>query len=203
MGFFIWNVTMTLFKGIAKDCTNADIGWMKNRSPFYVNGYRLAAEKLSENFDQLFVNEKDSLIFPIIYLYRQHIELATKDIIRDMCRLLKVKENVKILGEHRILDLWNEVMRLYCELEKKLTPEYSFTNRNELDKARLVIKEFSHYDDRSFAFRYATDKSGNKLLKTIDYISLNHFRSEIKFVLIAIDNLIETISHREQFEQSL
>lgn len=199
VGFSIWNVTMTLFKGIPKDCTNADIGWMKNRSPFYVNGYRLAAEKLSENFDQLFVNEKDSLIFPIIYLYRQHIELATKDIIRDMCRLLQVTENVKILGEHRILDLWNEVIRLYCELAKQLSPEYSFTNRNELDKAKLVIKEFSHYDDRSFAFRYATDKSGNRLLDDVDYISLNNFKTEIEVVLKVIDNLTETISHEIEF----
>ena len=60
---------MALFKGVVKDRTNADIGWMQNRSPFYINGYRIAAEKLSENFGQLSTHEKDSLIFPIVYLY--------------------------------------------------------------------------------------------------------------------------------------
>lgn len=63
----------------------------------------------------------------------------------------------------------------------------------------MVIKEFSHYDDRSFAFRYATDKSGNRLLDDVDYISLNNFKTEIEVVLKVIDNLTETISHEIEF----
>ena len=75
---------MSLFKDIVKDLSNADIGWMNDKASFYEYGYLLAAEKLSVDYEKLHVQEKDSLIFPIIFLYRQHIELSLKGIIREL-----------------------------------------------------------------------------------------------------------------------
>ena len=39
-----------LFTGIVKDQTNADIGWMNNKSPFYNEGYKAAARELTIDY---------------------------------------------------------------------------------------------------------------------------------------------------------
>ncbi|MFK0569849.1 hypothetical protein [Endozoicomonas sp.] len=84
---------MTLFKGVPKDPTCANIKWMKsNRAPFYQHGYKLAADKLCSDFELLHVSENDSLIFPIIFLHRHYIELPTKDIIYKLRHLLSINE---------------------------------------------------------------------------------------------------------------
>ena len=65
-----------LFEGIEKDCTNADIGWMINKSPFYNEGYKIAARELTVDYGDRLTNEKDTLVFPIVFLYRQYLELT-------------------------------------------------------------------------------------------------------------------------------
>lgn len=45
-----------LFEGIKKDLSNADIGWMYRKSPFYSEGYKNAARELSDNFEVRVLN---------------------------------------------------------------------------------------------------------------------------------------------------
>ena len=177
---------MSLFKGIKKDPTNADIGkWMTDRSPFYQFGYRMAAEKLVQDYKYLEQIEKDTLVFPIIYLYRHHIELTLKDIIYQTQTLLQASNRYDA-GHHRLLDLWDEVFKQYGILIQNISSQLIFIDLPSLNRQRGRIKELNKHDLLSFSFRYSTDKKGKKELENIDYISLDNFKSEIDNVLLAL-----------------
>lgn len=189
---------MALFKGISKDRSNAHIGWMNNKARFYQEGYKIAAEKLSEGFENLPPQERDTMIFPIIFLYRHHIELSVKAIITDIRNILSVS-NGKDIGHHRILDLWDEVEILYGKLSPTVPQSIAFTSNKDLARAGNIIKELSKTDGLSFSFRYSTDKKGNEMLKDHPYISLNNFQNKLSIVTTVIEQLIETIALYEDY----
>lgn len=51
-----------------------------NQWLFYVEGYRIAAERLVDNVLTT-QTERDTLIYPIVFLYRHYIEIQLKEII--------------------------------------------------------------------------------------------------------------------------
>ena len=46
----------------------------------YADGYRRAADIINKNCQTFY--DRNTLVYPMIFLYRQYIELALKDIIR-------------------------------------------------------------------------------------------------------------------------
>lgn len=187
---------MSLFKDIVKDLSNADIGWMNDKASFYEYGYLLAAEKISVDYEKLHVQEKDSLIFPIIFLYRQHIELSLKGIIRELDLKLKFNRKDKILDRHHLLDLWDASDKCYNDFIQINSISLVFTNSSTA-KERGIVKEFNNIDNQSFSFRYPTNISGNKNLQDLTYISLNNFQTEISLVVDHIKKMIETLAHTD------
>lgn len=187
---------MELFKGIERDKTNADIGWMNSKASAYEYGYLRAAQILSEGYEKHQVIDKDSIIFPIIFLYRQYIELSLKSLIRNLDRKLNNTRNNKILEKHKLLDLWDEMVSLYRLYISQNHQQQVFISL-PLKKEREVIKEFHKVDEDSFSFRYSTDKNGSELLRDLTYISLNHFQIKISIVIDALDKIFETLAHSD------
>ena len=185
---------MNLFKGIKKDLSNADIGWMNDKSHAYEYGYKLAAEKLSEGYENLDTRAKDSLIFPIVFLYRQHIELSLKSIIRELDFKLGNNRQDQILKRHKVLNLWDESEKLYNQFLQDNPISLIFT-KSKATKERSIICDFNKLDEDSFSFRYSTDTRGQETLDGIEYISLNNFQSQISIVIERIEKIIETLSH--------
>jgi hypothetical protein len=185
---------MSLFKGIKKDPTNADLGWISDKSSAYISGYKLAAEKLSEGYEHLDTQAKDSLIFPIIFLYRQHIELSLKSIIRELEIKLNNNREPEELEHHKLLNLWDESEKLYNQFLQDNSVSLVFT-KPEATKERSIVNDFNMVDKNSFSFRYSTNKDNTKSLGGIDYISLNNFQTQISIVIERIENIIETLSH--------
>ncbi len=186
-----------LFEGGVKDESNADIGWMHNRSNFYSQGYKNAARELSRNFEGRGTREKDTLVFPVIFLYRQYIELELKDIIRGLDLKLQNSRSDKILERHRLLSLWDESISQYKKFIELNKVGLVFTSEN-CTKERSVVKQFDQLDQESFAFRYAMDKSGKNNLERIDYISVNNFKENIELVVKYLEDMIETLCHASE-----
>ncbi|TOF72136.1 hypothetical protein, partial [Vibrio parahaemolyticus] len=86
---------------------------MLNKAPFYNEGYKTAARELTVNYGDRLTNEKDTLVFPIVFLYRQYLELTLKDIIRELDRKLGYNRNDKILSQHKQLPLWDTAIKQY------------------------------------------------------------------------------------------
>jgi len=188
-----------LFEGIVKDLSNADIGWMNTKNPFYMEGYKKAARELSDRFECRRPEEKVSLIFPIIFLYRQYIELTLKNLLKQIdCKLANERTD-KILERHKLLPLWDETISQYDKFiyVNNIALVFTSLRTNERD----IINHFNQVDEDSFSFRYAYDKKGNDNLEKIDYISVNNFRAQIELVIKYLEDMIETLSHIE-FEGS-
>ncbi len=180
-----------LFEGITKDLSNADIGWRYDKSPFYTEGYKTAARELSTDYEKRDTKEKDSLVFPIIFLYRQYIELTLKDLIREIDLKFNFQRNDDILEKHTLLPLWDEAIKQYEKYisVNNIYPVFTDPIKNE----RLIVNQFNQIDGGSFSFRYAKDKQGNDSLKDIDYISVNNFKSQIETVVIYLEKMNETL----------
>ncbi|MBO1023059.1 hypothetical protein IPV08_24200 [Methylobacterium sp. SD274] len=157
-------------------------------------GYRGAADALVEKTREGSY-EKDSLVFPIIFLYRQFIELELKGIIASYGRRCDVPPNWQ---SHRLDELWKSVHRImeYFEIE-------------DVDGANTavgeVIREFAAIDPNSFSFRYPVTRDGKPILygdvKRVDLLRLKEVMEGVANLLSGTDCYIDDIERSGYFEQ--
>jgi hypothetical protein len=107
----------------------------------------------------------DLVIYPIVFLYRQYLELKIKEII-ETTRSLE-REGRGYPAHHNLRNLWAEALRLVRKHYGKDTP-------NELANVQSCIDEFHLHDTTSSAFRYPTDKDGSANLRDIAHINLRN-----------------------------
>jgi hypothetical protein len=155
-------VTNSLFSGDKDWKANACLNWSLDSMGLYVEGYRVAADKLVHDFVENGTNQ-DTLVFPISFLYRQYIELQLKQIIRES--RIFIDEGASFPEHHKIGGLWNTAN----ELMQKILKEHDSTAKdyitnNDVKQINTIITEFVKVDPDSFSFRYHKDKKGNKTL---------------------------------------
>jgi hypothetical protein len=104
-------------------------------------------------------SDQDILVYPIIYLYRHHVELVLKSIIRLASGLLDrelSEQDLKALGRHSLSELWQTcrpLINAVCETASEDTfPE------SELDGVGSYIRQIHEHDPDGQRFRYATTK---------------------------------------------
>lgn len=131
----------------------------------YAAGYREAASVLVGHIESR-RRHQDALVYPILFLYRQYLELKLKSLIRDVRGLLENPGRVP--QTHKIDELWNTCRPLLLEIEPK--------GDKELQRIDALITEFSRIDPTSTAFRYPEDRSGGASLPGVSRINLRHVR---------------------------
>ena len=130
----------------------------------YAHGYKQAADILVDHISAIKRNQ-DILVYPIVFLYRHYIELCLKKIVRDGNILLDEPKEMPI--HHKIDVLWNECKTLLKKLQLDST-------KDDLDAVDEIIGQFSEKDPLSMAFRYPTDKKGEKSLPDIRHINVRN-----------------------------
>jgi hypothetical protein len=152
---------------------SAEADWWHNAciDPFYADwyayteGYRRAASVLVDRV-KTHRSDLDALVYPIIFLYRQYFELRLKNIILNGTNFLD--EPCGFPKHHKLTELWNQARRI---LEKI----YEGDPKEDLNEAENFIKQFSDRDLFGDAFRYPTDKQGNKSLPDLTHINIRKF----------------------------
>ncbi|KAA0226940.1 hypothetical protein EDS67_18675 [candidate division KSB1 bacterium] len=149
-----WNVARLKIRGEAEGFS------------IYSEGYRDAADKLVEyaKTDQTSI---DSLIFPILFLYRHYIELALKEII--LAATLYLGKQHKSIKSHNLTQLWQRVKELISEVELDIPIDEMIAIENQ-------ISQFDMLDNSSETFRYPVDKQGNVFKKLSDYVNVENVR---------------------------
>ena len=174
---------------------NANLDWSSDID-LYATGYKKAAEKLIETVLNKPIDQ-DILIYPIVFLYRQYVELRIKEIIIEGRILLE--EGNDFPKHHNIWNLWCTAKQISIKVfENEIEhPDFSY--------AEHVIKEFSQIDPDSFSFRYPTDKQGDKTLEGITHINIRRVAQHIKGLSKELDSISLGISvYREwQLEMNL
>jgi len=163
---------------------NACLNYIKDNWDLYIQGYKLAADKLVEYVTEKNVDQ-DLLIFPIVFLYRQYIELQLKIIIREGNKLLDIKEDFENI--HELDKLWFKV--------KEIIIKNSFeTDTNILIAIDDYISQFHKIDPTSFSFRYPEDKKRNKNLKGLEKINIRNFSEVINKLAVFLNGCSYGIS---------
>ncbi len=138
--------------------TNACISYWHNVNYPYKNGFRMAASRLALQVCETH-SDQDSLVYPILYLYRHHLELVLKDVFRTVAKLLDhsiADGEEKTLGRHDLVPLWELIAPL-------LEPLCDFAGENpipaeDIEGVRSYLRQLNEHDPDGQRFRYATIK---------------------------------------------
>lgn len=111
----------SLFKPGPDLHNNACLNFMQDMSVGYIDGYKMAADELAKKIHETGVNQ-DYLVYPIVFLYRQHLELILKSVIKSARQLLRTEEQGHPT-HHKLKDLW--------PLAKELRKKYGMKNTHQ------------------------------------------------------------------------
>jgi hypothetical protein len=160
-----------LFKLVPAIEDSAEIHKDGNRSAHMTEGYRTAADILVDRtIEEPF--SRHELVYPILFCYRQFIELSLKR------QIAIYGEDVGIKTPRHGHDL-NELLESYI----KMTELYGANSDcDALIAFSECIREFDWVDPKSFSFRYATDKDGILYNIPVDTVDLGRIRDVISGV---------------------
>lgn len=156
------------------DHTTACVNFMGDMNCGYTEGYRLAARLLATHVENQ-NTDHDFLVYPICYLYRHHLELQIKQIIRTGRRLLDKDGDVP--PHHKLADLWPLAKSLIREAEPN-QPDPS-----EFRAVDTFIRQFASVDYDAQAFRFPTkskSSGGGRSLDGVTHISLTGLRDVVE-----------------------
>jgi hypothetical protein len=170
----------------------------------YANGYLSAARALVEHMKV----RKGNFVFPIIFLYRHHIELVLKNIIRRspylLGRPLTETEAKNLNNTHQLELLWKDLKPLFgefCELAGWGT--LPTAEEEAIDSYVKQITEF----DRDFASRYPRSKKDKPTLdKDFNQFDLLHFAEMMERLAYYLDGLdsasLDLVDTKREWEGS-
>ncbi len=150
----------------------------------YARGYKDAADILVAHIEEKQRNQ-DTLVYPIVFLYRQYLELMLKNLIRNGRRLQDINEPFPQI--HKIDALW----QICSQMLHEISPDDSV---EEIRQIGRLISEFCKVDPTSMAFRYPEDKKGNPSLLSMTHINLLNIRDVIGKIAMILNGADTQIS---------
>lgn len=144
----------------------------------YAEGYRLAAERVVEiALEER--GERDFLIYPILFLYRQFLELSMKEIIGYAEELVEFGAVERPKG-HKLEGLWTRFQIAMSKVSDGSVDE-------EVEVIKSAVMQFAAVDPTSQAFRYPTDREGDPVLHQFERINLPTLKKEMANAAKALD----------------
>ena len=122
----------------------AQVGWSSDSLLAYAIGYKDAADLLVASVEARNI-AADLAVYPICFLYRHHIELMLKGLIRLAYSLQS--SALEYPKNHKIEELW----RTYRPLLEEACPD---RNQADTDTVEKCIIEFASLDPSGEAFRW-------------------------------------------------
>jgi hypothetical protein len=148
---------------------NACLNWHHDGWSLYAAGYKQAGDILVAHV-QNSGHGHDVLVYPILFNYRQFIELELKSLLQACAALRDISETG--WQHHQIEKLWQQCLEhLAVVAPDSSTAEFVETGR--------LITELAKVDPSSFAFRYPQDKGGGPSLPGLTHINLANVRDVV------------------------
>jgi|SRR5215510_2689719 len=186
----------TLFDSADDWYHNACVNWLPDGWDAYAIGYKRAGDILVGHVVDTH-RDMDTIVFPIVFNYRQYIELRLKGLIRDGRRLLDEQEPFP--PTHNLQKLWSTCRDLIFKIE----PNNSDADIEAVDEA---IEQFCFVDFGSDGFRYPVDRNGNPSLPdALRHINLRQLRDAMDRLAAFLDAASTMFSvyldHKYEMEQ--
>jgi hypothetical protein len=131
---------------------SASVNWGGGWS-LYAVGYKNAGDVLVERVAED-RGEADALVYPIVFCYRQYLELTLKYVLLEARAYYDIEEPFEAV--HSLLAIWRPLRKL---LERRWPDSPA-----DPDAVEDNFGQFDAIDAGSFAFRYATTKHGGPSL---------------------------------------
>jgi hypothetical protein len=120
--------------------------------------------------------EQGILIFPIVYLYRHHVELILRRLTVIGAFIIDrelTDVEVRHLEKHRLDLLWNNfkpILQGVCkEASWKPLPQ------EDIDGVNSYIRQLTEVDPEAQSFRYAVTKKGERSVPEVKHINIRVF----------------------------
>jgi hypothetical protein len=162
---------------------NACLKFGAGGSQLYASGYKRAAELLVEHALQQQM-DLDTLVYPILFLYRQCIELQLKSIIKKGSILLEIR--IRVPFTHDLTRLWT--------LGRSILVGIYDDDKEAINYLETMILQLSKSDPNSQAFRYPHDKNGNVSLSEVTHVNLKAISEALGEVVNLLDGAAAGIS---------
>jgi hypothetical protein len=146
-----------------------------------INGFRNGADLLVERAMEE-PHFQSNLVYPIIFNYRQSLELHLKYLLMAYGPLTEATPDFR---SHDLKKLWSK----YRHVVESLDPGLSDGDTEAINAAEACIAEFGQVDPGSDAFRFAHDSKGHPIQLQINNVDLSNLRE----VMASIHNLLECI----------
>jgi hypothetical protein len=152
----------------------------------YAHGYLRAARLLVENV-VAGGTSVDTLVYPIVFNYRQYLELRLKDIVR------RGRQLSRPYAKH---DKTHSLIASWLQVKDVVAPDLAITCVAEFAFVDYVLADFDRLDSGSYTFRYATDRAqrSRSLPKGLQHINVRHFAAMIERVAEVLEGMTLTIS---------
>jgi hypothetical protein len=160
---------------------NACVGWNGGPADFarYSRGYFLAGQRLVESIESESMRCVDSLVYPIVMVYRHGVETALKYLRRRLPSLFDEPSEFKL--DHDIMVNWKTVRGYLKRLDGSAEP-------TELDQIEKTLNDLIELDPNGMVFRYPEDKGGAMHLEETSIINVRVFADGIKPVSDFLEN---------------
>jgi hypothetical protein len=151
--------------------SNACLNWSSSAADVYIDGYRRAAGELI-NYACRELRDRDTLIYPILFLYRHHFELVLKETLWKAQVLLDIDSEPDL--HHNILKLWQRFKPIVHTLPGGDNQE----SKERIREGQEILQWFCRVDKDSEAFRYPRDRRGKHSVPGIRILNLEKIREK-------------------------
>jgi len=161
------------------------VAWIPNDAAQwhrYACGYKEAAERVYESWVAL---SDDSLVFPIVFLFRHYVELRLKELMQSAENFLDLPSAWQ--SNHNIAELWENLSLLL----PKIFPDEP---QVDLENTGRLLRELAEGDPYSFHFRYPENKKGQQYLEDIERLDVVSFTDAMRRLSAFLDGASMALS---------
>lgn len=130
----------------------------------------------------------DSVVFPLVFMYRQGLELQLKMMLKQ-ARQLAGKPKVPDV-DHKLMPLWRELRGLFEQLDSR-------PGDKEVPAIEEFIRELDGVDPMSFSFRYPTDKKGAGTLPNLRHVNVRHLSEVMDSVFLMLNGIYSVLGEMQ------
>lgn len=166
----------------------AMLGWTHFPWDIYAAGYKDAADALVAALAERKAS-LDSVVYPLVFLYRQGLELQLK-LILPLARRLACKEAATD-NKHSLMLLWSELRQHIEQLDPR-------EGDKELPAIEDFIRQLDTVDPGSFAFRYPTTTKGEVSLPELRHVNVRHLSEIMDSVFMLLGGIYSWLGEMDQ-----
>jgi hypothetical protein len=182
---------MEIFRADHDMRCNAVIDFCTSVGSFHAEGFKRAVEQLLRHTlddSEHVLFDRNTLILPILALFRHYLELRFKEIIVSGDRLV---------GAPACWPLGHDLRQLWDRCRKTCEDVLSSDLADELDLVGRCVNEFVTFDPKCENFRYPLDKKRQRSTQHL-VIGLNNLADVVEKVSTLLDGVSMDISVRLQ-----